>query len=261
MFRQLLSTFGIGSAKIDTILERNIYYPGEEIRGQINIIGKEIKQEVKGIYINIITYYIRKGKNQIHHVSTTLASYKLGQPFFIEPNQNYSFPFAVTLPLDTPIVNWPVGLQTKIDIAGTVFDLKDADPLQIAPLPVEKAILDNFQSLGFGLESCECRYSIKPKDRHSFRQKFVFNPLNSKYQGILHSVIVNFHPHSPTKVEVKIEVNKVFGLLDILNQIAGLLTTTTKILITQEHLQQPYENLVIGLDKLLNDLVQQINSK
>lgn len=41
-FKKLAASAGIGAAKVDTILEKNTYYPGQEVRGTVHAKGGKI---------------------------------------------------------------------------------------------------------------------------------------------------------------------------------------------------------------------------
>lgn len=45
-FKKLAASAGIGAAKVETILEKDAYYPGEEVRGTVHVKGGKIAQDI-----------------------------------------------------------------------------------------------------------------------------------------------------------------------------------------------------------------------
>ncbi len=47
MFQKFLASVGIGSAKVDTVLEKDEYIVGEEIVGKVHITGGQLASKLK----------------------------------------------------------------------------------------------------------------------------------------------------------------------------------------------------------------------
>ena len=54
-FNKMLASVGIGSAKVDTKLEKSSYEAGEQIKGEVEIYGGNVEQQVNAIYLTIYT--------------------------------------------------------------------------------------------------------------------------------------------------------------------------------------------------------------
>jgi len=60
MFDKMLSSFGIGSAKVDTKLHKNSYIAGEELTCVVEITGGKVEQKIDEIYLSVKTKYIKE---------------------------------------------------------------------------------------------------------------------------------------------------------------------------------------------------------
>lgn len=61
LLRKYLSLLGVGSAKIDLILEKEIYRPGDFVQGYFLIIGGTIEQKIKQIDCDLVLTDKRQG--------------------------------------------------------------------------------------------------------------------------------------------------------------------------------------------------------
>jgi sporulation-control protein len=52
LFNKVFASIGIGSATVDTKLEKDVFVPGEEIRGIVQIKGGRLEQLIDDIYLN-----------------------------------------------------------------------------------------------------------------------------------------------------------------------------------------------------------------
>ncbi|NQD65958.1 sporulation protein [Bacillus haikouensis] len=74
MFNKLMCRFGIGSTKIDLVLNKKDYRPGEVIQGVYEIIGGRIEQKLKRIETELLQYDHSSDKSAILHHNTILSS-------------------------------------------------------------------------------------------------------------------------------------------------------------------------------------------
>ncbi|SEM55067.1 sporulation-control protein [Mesobacillus persicus] len=92
LLRKYMSLVGIGSAQIDLILEKETYYPGETVKGDFQIKGGTIEQQLKRIECDLIRKDEILGKEEVIHTATILTSSK------IQAEAVNQIPFAFTLP-------------------------------------------------------------------------------------------------------------------------------------------------------------------
>lgn len=57
VFNKALASIGIGSAKVDTKLEKSQYMLGETVTGIIEIQGGAVQQQIAEIYLTLHTNY------------------------------------------------------------------------------------------------------------------------------------------------------------------------------------------------------------
>lgn len=60
LLRKALASVGIGSAKIDTKLEKEVLVQGEEVRGVVIVKGGNVEQEIDPCIYPFITHLFRK---------------------------------------------------------------------------------------------------------------------------------------------------------------------------------------------------------
>ncbi len=99
MFRKLLSSIGVGKAKVDTPLSAEPFVPGEPVSGKVHIEGGDEAQEFNRIYLSVATSYKHEDPTYEH----TLSQYDVGERFIVGPKENRTIPFSFTLPYETPL--------------------------------------------------------------------------------------------------------------------------------------------------------------
>jgi len=70
-FNKAFASIGIGSATVDTILEKSTYQAGEVMRGEIVVQGGNVEQQVDTIFLTVNTTYIRESND---HKYTEVAA-------------------------------------------------------------------------------------------------------------------------------------------------------------------------------------------
>lgn len=71
-FNNVLASIGVGSATVDTRLEKTTYRAGEIMRGEIIVRGGQVEQQVDTIYLSINTTYIREANDNKYTEVATL---------------------------------------------------------------------------------------------------------------------------------------------------------------------------------------------
>jgi len=74
MFAKLMCKMGIGAAKIDLVLHRSAYCPGELIKGEYELIGGKVDQKLKRIETDLLQYNEKTECSSILHQNTILSS-------------------------------------------------------------------------------------------------------------------------------------------------------------------------------------------
>jgi sporulation-control protein len=180
VFRKLLSSIGIGGAKVDTRLAAETFVPGEPVSGEVYIVGGDNAQEFERIYLSVVASYRHE---DVTH-SYDLASYDVvRERISVGPGENRTVPFSFTLPYATPLSlgHGRVYLKTGLDIAGAI-DPSDTDEIRVVPHPLQQVVLDAAASLGFRLYQVENEYNPRKGAPHPFVQQLEFRP-HGRYAG------------------------------------------------------------------------------
>lgn len=99
-----MTLLGIGSARINLVLPKDTFKPGEDLKGEYHIKGGVIEQKIKRIDCELIKMKQDKKIEQTFDAPTILTS-KL-----IQSEQSYKIPFtfrlASTLPASTDEISY-----------------------------------------------------------------------------------------------------------------------------------------------------------
>lgn len=220
MIKKLLSSIGIGAAKVDTQLEKVTFNPGEEIKGIVMITGGNVEQQIDEIYITLMTSYIREKDDRQVRETVILEKYKLNNPFEITPNGRQDLPFQFTLPTDIPITKGKtkIWLQTGLDIKNAV-DPKDNDYIEIKPHPLVQSFLDAVREIGFITREVECKTAPRAmRKTYPFIQEFEFVPTTGIFSGRLDELEAIFSVDN-NQVEAFLQIDrKARGLGSLLSE-------------------------------------------
>lgn len=158
MVRRLLASFGIGSAKVDTLLTSHVLRPGERLEGIVHLRGGQADQRVLGIYLDLMTNVEHDDRLSTH----TVAHFELGEEVRLGAGQEAEVLFNFVLPPYTPSTLSPdeanpkhpprnrVWLRTGLAVSWGL-DPQDSDPLEVLPLPAVEVTLEGVRRAGFRL--------------------------------------------------------------------------------------------------------------
>lgn len=207
MFNRFLASIGIGSATIDTLLEKAHYAQGEEVKGLVRIRGGSVPQDISAIHLSLMTEYIRESNDHKYREQAGIARIAVSHPFKLEAGETREVPFAFRLPEDTPLTfrNVPVWIKTELDIRGAV-DPSDHDRIEVLPGYETNVVLEALDELGFRLRKADCEYSRRFGTRLPFVQELEFVPTAS-FRGALDELEVVFRP-VPDGVELLLEIDR-----------------------------------------------------
>ncbi len=157
MFDKLLTSIGIGAAKVDTRLSKGSYVAGEIIEGTVSIKGGSSEQEIDNIYLTLMTDYEVEIDDKKVRRSVALEKIRLTEPFLISANEEKVVPFRMRIPFEAPstLGRTRVWIQTGLDIKMAI-DPQDTDYLEIKPHPLVTAFIDAARRLGFRLYQVDC---------------------------------------------------------------------------------------------------------
>jgi sporulation-control protein len=214
MLKKLLSSVGIGSAKVDTKLFNSAFRPGEEVEGTVEIQGGSTEQKIDEIYLSVFTTYTRESNDKKYEDTIECTRHKLVDPFVISPDEKRNVSFRFQLPFSVPVTQGrtKVWVQTGLDIKNAI-DPKDRDYIQILPHPLVDEFLQSAQAIGFRIHKVDCEEAPRYlRQKTSFVQEFEFKPVSGRFKGRLDELEAIFFV-SEHLVEVILQVDRKGGFL------------------------------------------------
>lgn len=92
-----MSLLGVGSARIDLILPKQAYNPGESIKGYFNIIGGTVEQQINRIDSDLVMI------NQLTCAEKVIDSTTILTKKLIHSAEENQFSFTFKIPIDVPV--------------------------------------------------------------------------------------------------------------------------------------------------------------
>lgn len=196
---RVLSSIGIGSATVDTILPETDLSPGTTIEASVELEGGESDQRIDGISFVLLTNGVSG--------DTELDSFEISDEFTLEAGTTQTMTTTVTIPRWTPLTRdgQHVWLKTRLDIDWAV-DPTDEDTIEVVPGPHVSALFDAIDELGFSATTAE----LEPSpwlDRQPFVQEFEFVPTTETYGEEIDSLTVACVPRADD-LRVFIEIDE-----------------------------------------------------
>lgn len=218
-FKKALSSIGIGSAKVDTIIDNAQAVPGELVQGYVLVDGGKVEQEINQISIEVCCHYFseetyteededgdeREYTRRVRH-NATLSSFKITDAFTTQVGQSQRFDFEIELPFYTPLSfgDSHVWLRTNLDIAAAI-DKSDKDTVEVLPTERQQQVLDAMNELGFALVEVECEEGRQLGQ--PFVQEFEFKPQHGDFRGRVDEVEMLMVSH-PDRLALLVEVDR-----------------------------------------------------
>ncbi|WP_030381094.1 MULTISPECIES: sporulation protein [unclassified Streptomyces] len=224
VFKRLLGAMGVGGPSVDTVLDGGdgggvAVRPGGVLSGQVRLEGGGSAVEIEHIALELLARVEAEHEEGESEGTVAFERFVVGGGFRLDEGERRSVPFQVTLPWETPVTELygqplgiVLGVRTELAVAGA-RDKGDLDPLTVAPLPVQEAVLEAFGQLGFGFRSADLEYGHigGTGQRLPFYQEIELTPAPA-YAHAMNEIELTFLA-SPTGVEVVLEADKRGGLL------------------------------------------------
>ncbi|WP_037668208.1 sporulation protein [Streptomyces griseus] len=217
-FKKLLASLGAGGASVETELTEFNVVPGGVVQGEVRIQGGSVNQQIEGLSVGLQAQVEVETQDGEHKQNIEFTKQRLGGAFELQAGAVHAVPFGLEIPWETPITTidgqtlrgMHIGVTTELEIARAV-DSGDLDPINVHPLPAQKAILDAFIQLGFRFKSADMeRGHIRgTRQKLPFYQEIEFLP-PSQYRG-LNQVELSFVADSQA-MDVVLEMDKKPGL-------------------------------------------------
>lgn len=124
LLRKFMSLVGIGSAKIDLILDKETYMPGEHVKGYFLLNGGTIAQQLKRIDCDLVK--VENGTESMVDATSILTSRS------IESEASNKIPFSFKLPTSLPISTEEISYRFKTRLTFTEgVESVDQDIIQV----------------------------------------------------------------------------------------------------------------------------------
>ena len=234
-FRRLLSSVGVGAATVDTRLAKSEFAPGDEVRGGVEIRGGDVEQEIRGIRLEVQTYYKREvGDNTVTDTGT-IESFDVSGPRVVQPNSEEKVEVAFRLPHETPLTlgRSSVWVRTSLDVERAI-DPSDSDGITVLPNPTMRFVLDSFEKLGFHIREADNEeLPHRLRRRLPFAQEIEFVSTGGEFRGRFDEVELVMFP-SEDSVDLLLQVDRrVRGLGSFLSEQVGTDESYTSITVPE----------------------------
>lgn len=208
-FRRLLSSVGVGAATVDTRLEKSEFAPGDEVRGVVEIKGGNVEQEIRGIRLDVQTYYKRESGDNTVTETGTIESFDVSGPRVVRPNTEEEVQVSFRLPYETPLTlgRTSVWVRTALDVERAI-DPSDSDSITVKPNPTMRFVLASFEKLGFRMREADNEELPHRLRRHlSFGQEIEFVATGGEFRGRFDEVELVMFP-SEDEVDLLMQVDR-----------------------------------------------------
>ncbi|MPW37973.1 MULTISPECIES: sporulation protein [Vibrio] len=227
-FKKTLASLGIGSAKVDAVLQQETIVPGDTVSVVIHVYGGATEQHIDHIDIKLCCSYISEQEQRQPHTegpikrkvsqNYVLDKWDLPYSFTIHPAEERTFEIELTAPLNTPLTigDSKVWLETSLDI-DLAIDPTDKDLLTVRPDPVLDAIFSELEELGLRIRQAECEEA--KGFELPFVQEFEFVPTTGLFHGTWREIeIIAYRDQQQLQLWFEIDRGKrgVSGLLSSL---------------------------------------------
>ena len=262
-FKRMLSSVGIGSAKVDTILEGEQFQPGAIINGVVEIKGGSTPQQIDGLYFSVITSYIttvqveittepEDGSEPEIEISEeevtkthTLHTFKIDDNCSVEADETKEISISFQLPWGTPLSQGTskTWISTGLDIKKGL-DSSDKDFIQVVASPLVQEVIQTMEQLGLVLNEIDCEEA--PAARHPdypIIQEFEFKPTSSSFHGRLDEIELVFMPNE-NELEIYMEIDrKTRGISSFVVEMVGGDESLLLFSVTDDDIGQLHEKI------------------
>jgi sporulation-control protein len=246
-FGKALASIGVGSAKVDTRLEKATYRQGDIIRGEVFVQGGQAPQLIEDIYLYLVMQYQHEGSEHEY----VIDEFRLTDAFEIGVRETQVLPFQFQLPYDAPVSTGgsPIYVKTGLDIKMAV-DPSDTDGIEILPHPLVDTVLHAVEEVGFRLSSVTFAFD-KFYSRHPFVQEYRLAPLGP-YQAELDEIILVFYPHM-SEVDVILSLDrKAVDLMSSMEEALNLDERIIRFTVTQKEVEHTTTQLQAKVKQLID---------
>ncbi|MDX3235386.1 sporulation protein [Streptomyces sp. ME03-5709C] len=218
VFKRLLGSLGVGGPSVDTVLEGGPVVPGGTLHGQVHLEGGSADADIQAVVLELVARVEAEHEDGAYEGFAVFDRMVVGGGFRLFAGRRHSVPFSFHVPWETPVTELhgqplgiALGVRTELEVAGA-RDKGDLDPLSVAPLPAQEAILEALGQLGFGFRSAdlEVGHVHGTGQMLPFYQEIELTPA-PKYSHAVSEIELTFIA-GPGGVEIILEADKRGGL-------------------------------------------------
>ncbi|OYD07505.1 sporulation protein [Paludifilum halophilum] len=209
MLKNLMAKLGKGGAKVDLVLDREDYTPGEPVSGELTIQGGTVEQKINRIDVELLMS-IRVKERDFSHV---IARFPFHESFTVHPEEKKSFPFSCELPQDLPLSGNQVVYYfiTHLDIAAGV-DHSDHDYIRVHPPHRLQKVLTAFEELGL-------REKYDSRSFNGYVQEFELFPTSFLQDRVEEVEFVAAYEDTGLRLMLEVDLFSFFGEKEIRREV------------------------------------------
>lgn len=181
MFRKVLSSIGIGSARVDLVLSKSKYVAGEAIIGELRVAGGMLDQRVNEVYIKLLLSSRFRKDDRIQQVTKEFDHETITAGFDITAgNKRQPIPVRYTLPEDIPLSTSATKyyLITGLDVSLAI-DPKDSDQIEVLPGRRQAIVMQAIEKeLGFRRKQYTGEFNGRVQEFEYYPTSFMRGKLN-----------------------------------------------------------------------------------
>ncbi len=236
MFKKMMASVGVGSAKVDTILDNPNVQALAPVTGHVYIKGGKVEQKIDDIYLEVRTHYKKEVDDSTVTKTATIQKITIPANSVIQPKQEVRIPFQFNLAPQTPLTmgRTKTWIHTGLDIKQAI-DPTDKDFLNVHPHPAIKVIMDSLAAMGFQVKQVENEFS-RFGDGVPFVQEIEYRPTQS-FRGQLDELeVVYFLLQDGVGLMLEVD-RKSRGLKGFFQELTGADESNVNIKFTNQELQ------------------------
>lgn len=220
MFETVLSSVGLGSARIDLKLDKPFVKTGELIRGNIYVTGGSSVQKVEGLSVYFMMRSLNASTAAVIH-SKIKKIHVSEDEYIIRPDEEKVYPFEFTCPESLPpsSINTRYFFITNLELKNAV-DSHDKDRLQVLPNGIVQNLLEGISLLGF-----KPMWEGLLGEKGDWTQVIKYQP-TTYFHGKFHSISFSIE---------KVEDDLLEGMFEIIGEHAQEETLIAKLVHAGDH--------------------------
>lgn len=216
--KRFMARLGVGSAEVETVLDRAETLPGTVVTGVTTIKGGKVPQEIEKVLVALEATVEVESDDSTWYEQVTFGTQQIGGNLVVQPDQEIGGRFELPVPWQTPITDvggWrlrgmKIGVRTTLSIPGAV-DPGDLDPVSVYPLPVQEAVLGGLGDLGFHFKSADVEKGRLRGSELPFYQEIELSA-SGQYASRIKELEVTFLV-DPNGMDIVLEADRRGGLL------------------------------------------------